>query len=309
VEVPEVRRALVAVLAIAALALAAEIALRLLGAAYLELVRTPPASFSGRAKVKLLAIGDSFTFGIGADGADSYPDQLQAQLAERFGNDACETINWGLPAQNSSEALLALESGFARGLRPDFVLVAIGINNYWNWHLASPHLPGDSPVDRVRAAASGVRLWRLFAVAFSGGPTAAAKVYARNDESDRLDPWFADLRDTAPDWLTDWLEADLRAMLRLCREHDAAMVLVGYPLPSPTTKAAFARLTASTPGDLPTVDNEGFAQLEYPAPPNVAALLSPDGWHPNARGYQIVAENVAAVLEPAIRERLSVAGP
>jgi len=279
---------------------AAELGLRSIGAAYTNLVRTPPASFAPGDTVKLLAIGDSFTFGIGADGPHSYPDQLQELLDENFGANACRVLNWGLPAQNSSEALLALAGAFDHDLHPDFVLVAVGINNYWNWHLASHFLPGDDALGRVHAAASGWRVWRFLAVLFSGGPAAAGKLYAKNDETDRNDPWFAHLRDDGPAWLTQWLAADFAAMRDLCRQRGAKLVLINYHLPSKTTAAAFRRFT----------DDPDVIAVDAAHPSGALEdVLSKDGWHPNATGYRRVARIVATALDPALRRMLPAKSP
>ncbi|MDP8222696.1 MAG: GDSL-type esterase/lipase family protein [Candidatus Lernaella stagnicola] len=275
------------------LLIAAEIGLRSIGVGYRALVQTPPARFSPQARVRLLAIGDSFTFGIGADGPASYPDQLQRLLDEEFGPGACEVINWGLPAQNSSEALLALSAAFESGMRPDFVLVAVGINNYWNWHLASAFLPGDEPLSRIHAALSGSRLWRLAAVALSGGPMAAGRLYAKNDESDRNSPWFANIRDTNPPWLSAWIASDLSGMRDVCLQHDARPVWINYHAPSPATFAAWSRF-ADDP-DVLLVD----ARFDKPDP----ALLSADRWHPNAAGYARVAAVIAEALRGEITAR------
>lgn len=296
------RHALVTVIALAALLVAAELGLRTVGGAYLELLRKPPTTFAPGAQVKILAIGDSFTFGIGAGGPESYPDQLAALLDARFGDGVCQVINWGLPAQNSSEALFALDAALRDGLRPDFVLVAIGINNYWNWHLASHFLPGDAPLHRVRAALGGLRLWRLATVAVTGGPVAAGKLYARNDVTDSRDPWFARLRDSAPEWITTWLTADLRAIKALCEARGIGFVPVGYPLPSPMTRAAFEDVAANALA----VDARFFGAADAQT---AQAFVSADAWHPNAAGYAQVARLVEVRLAPAITKKLASQNP
>lgn len=287
------RGSLLALAALLALVVLAEIGLRLVGRSYLELVRTPPGDFASDSRLNILCLGDSFTFGIGAAGEASYPEQLARLLAARYGDEACQVINWGLPAQNSSEALLALEAALDRELRPDFVLLSVGINNYWNWHLATHFLPGDRTLAKLHAALGGSRLWRLLAAAVSGGPVAAAKLYTENDAADSRDPWFSRLRDEQPPWIVDWLAHDLAAAAELCGERDVQLVLVGYHDPGPLCWAAYEQ--AAQRPDLTYVDCRSFGQNALDP-----QLLSEDGWHPNAAGYGLIASLVAERLVPMI---------
>jgi len=287
------RGPLLALAALLALVVLAEIGLRLVGRSYLELVRTPPEDFTSNARLNILCLGDSFTFGIGADGEASYPEQLARLLAARYGDEACQVINWGLPAQNSSEALLALEAALSREPRPDFVLLSVGINNYWNWHLATPFLPGDRPLGKLHAALGGLRLWRLAAAAVSGGPVAAAKLYAENDAGDSRDPWFSRLRDRQPQWIVDWLARDLAAAAECCAAHSVRLVLVGYHDPGPLAQTAYEQ--AAQRPDAIFVDCRAFGRTVLDP-----QFISADGWHPNTAGYRLIAALVAERLVPMI---------
>ncbi|MDJ0846791.1 MAG: GDSL-type esterase/lipase family protein [Myxococcota bacterium] len=77
--------------------------------------------------LRVVAVGDSCTFGSGAPQASTYPAQLQTRLAgarpARF-----EVLNAGVPGFTSFQALRFLETeGF--GLEPDAVVFASGVND------------------------------------------------------------------------------------------------------------------------------------------------------------------------------------
>ncbi len=79
---------------------------------------------------RVLCVGDSFTFGIGAETpAGSYPAQLERELRERTGMDFT-VANCGYPGQHSADVLLRLDADFDR-VRPEHVFVLVGTNDVW----------------------------------------------------------------------------------------------------------------------------------------------------------------------------------
>ncbi len=80
---------------------------------------------------RILCLGDSFTYGLGADSDSSYPAHLEkilnnANLGQKF-----NVINLGIPGYNSSQVLLDLERviGF---IKPKIVIIIAGRNDMWN---------------------------------------------------------------------------------------------------------------------------------------------------------------------------------
>ena len=96
-----------------------------------------PARTAGQASAfRVLCLGDSFTFGIGAPKGSSYPEQLQA-LLDHDAPGRFQVINGGVPGSNSSQ-LLARLGPLLDESRSDLVLVLSGFNdsnlaesNYW----------------------------------------------------------------------------------------------------------------------------------------------------------------------------------
>lgn len=77
----------------------------------------------------ILCVGDSFTFGSGAEKGFSYPEQLERLLN---GNGIrCRVFNEGIGGSNSSQILKTLHSQIAE-YAPDFILVLTGRNDTWN---------------------------------------------------------------------------------------------------------------------------------------------------------------------------------
>jgi lysophospholipase L1-like esterase len=86
---------------------------------------------------RILALGDSTTFGMVVDGTFTYiktpyPQRLEELVAERVGPRKVEVLNAGVPGYNSYMGVMLLR-GKLRGLRPDLITVRWG----WNDHLMS----------------------------------------------------------------------------------------------------------------------------------------------------------------------------
>jgi lysophospholipase L1-like esterase len=129
-----------------------------------EVMRTKPPGI-----YRVLAVGDSCTFGSGAGGADTYPAQLEQQLGRLRRDLGFEVLNAGVPGFTSYQALRYLEvEGF--DLQPDAVLFGTGVNDASPAHAGGKRRFGAGRMlsDREYAAALraqrglGIRrlLWR-----------------------------------------------------------------------------------------------------------------------------------------------------
>ena len=86
--------------------------------------RKPPG------EVRILAVGDSITFGRDlSEDADTYPGRLQALLDARPGaSRRVRVINAGVP-RYTSEQVLRFLTDRAAGLEPDLVVACVGWND------------------------------------------------------------------------------------------------------------------------------------------------------------------------------------
>ncbi len=107
---------------------------------------------------RVLCIGDSYTYGLGAPSREtSYPGALAELLRQRMGDGAPQVVNAGWPGQNSNDALRKLDAQL-RDNRPVLVCVLLGMNDTWTRpaRLESSDLGGDGSRWQLR-----FRLWRL----------------------------------------------------------------------------------------------------------------------------------------------------
>jgi lysophospholipase L1-like esterase len=78
---------------------------------------------------RIIAIGDSCTFGFGAsDDEHTYPYLLEAKLNSMYKNKKIEVINAGVPSYKSLQSLIWLVTELM-GLNPDMLIVQLGWND------------------------------------------------------------------------------------------------------------------------------------------------------------------------------------
>ena len=88
---------------------------------------TPPRpTVVAPARQRVLCVGDSYTYGIGAPQGESYPDHLRRLLG-----DGWAVVNEGWPGANSSMMAERLPAWLSEA-RPDVVIVMAGMNNQHN---------------------------------------------------------------------------------------------------------------------------------------------------------------------------------
>jgi acyl-CoA thioesterase-1 len=91
------------------------------------------------------------------------------------------------------------------------------------------------------------------------------------------------------------LRANLVRIIELTRAHGAAPILTGIQIPpnyGPTYTGSFARIYTELAADL-DIPLVGFLLEDVALN---GELMQPDGLHPNARGNEVMLENVWAVL-------------
>jgi len=113
-----------------------EVGLRLGGLIYYSCrIVDRPGRLVDKNTIRVLCIGDSFTFGAGAPKNYTYPEHLQRMLNSGSTMKAV-VYNEGIPGSNSSQHFKILESKI-QSHRPDIIIVMSGGNNKYNLEQSS----------------------------------------------------------------------------------------------------------------------------------------------------------------------------
>jgi lysophospholipase L1-like esterase len=89
-------------------------------------LREPEIPAKNGAKMRVLVLGDSYTFGWAIEEEETYPSQIQAQLQKE--GLSVEIINGGVPAYGTVQEQDFLESIYSK-LRPDFLILGFAMND------------------------------------------------------------------------------------------------------------------------------------------------------------------------------------
>ncbi len=212
---------------------------------------------------RILAIGDSCTFGWRVTEPESYPAQLEALLNQRAGGDRYQVINAGVPGYTSYQGLVYLrDRGLA--LRPEIVVIGFGFNDFFRKgdietqlayaHLTTPFFVADDTLIAHSIFYRWMR-WR-------------ANLLAPKDLALRVSP---------PKY-----ERNIEAMVRAVQATGAHPVLVSFWTVIGNGSEYYERLTA-------VAERTGVPVVTY-------AGLRMDIVHPTAAGYRDLAHDIADTL-------------
>ncbi len=248
--------------------------------------------------IRIVALGDSFTYGVGADFGDTYPSQVARRLNARPGvHRHVEMINLGLPRHFPALQLRTLER-YGMAFDPDIVLVAL---------LPNDVVDTQRGLDTVCLAESGHLIpcaamrWSTPAVwiyLHSALGRIALRAWASPSGGGTIDPMEARSRGDDGSWEEAWrtMEGDLERIHQLALAHGATLVLVALPQRPPWGDAELypetrlARWSAAHTVDfIPTL---AALRAVHPEPPLYWAI---DG-HCTPRGYDVIADTIAAGL-------------
>jgi hypothetical protein len=259
--------------------------------------RAGNARASGQGETTILCVGDSHTYGLPLPAAESYPAQLEARLGERHPERAFRVVNLGIPGMNSGYLLNRLERQMLQ-LRPQLVVVWVGVNNDWNARESSAE---GGPGRTLREALLHLRLFRLASIAWY---TRTGHQY---DASGR-GGWFEGelppsnrraggdagpgLGDPAPG-----LAADLERIVALTRALDTPVVFLTYPMRKQRPLNRVIEQVAFE-HDVPAVDVVRDFERAVGRGHEIPSLIDTSaGPHPTGLLYGYVVESLLPVVE------------
>lgn len=288
------------------LLIAIEIGLHLIGHFLIKTIELD-AAVDANAKTDFLAacFGDSVTYGPVDTTLRpySYPAQLERLLRREHPILGVRVLNEGICGANSADVIERLKSRLAAYTRvPDLLIVMAGTNDMWNLHAATPLKNGSAslPADKQwLAKLETTRVGKLSAMLGLRGASLANRLLETQGEGELSRNWQTEdsryvcvLHPELPaerPFLETWLKQDLAEIRRL---GDAAGIPVLIGLYHLSQMNPLIR-EAATQAGLPVCDPPGHGDAYW----KMTGLLSSDGWHPNEKGYAVIARHFAACLE------------
>lgn len=254
---------------------------------------------------RVLALGDSFTFGDAVPDVDeTWPEVLETLLAS-----ACprvEVLNLGVPGTNTAFHR-ALFERYRDSLVPDLVILGF--------------VPNDPEPSRANTEIIPVRVnppllpWRALDRVLGRSSHAYAWMRARKNillerfgRKETYADYVRSLYRPGPDW--DRFASHARALADSCRSRGIPLVVAVFPLFHDLEKDPFrAELdrTAELFRDLGAVVVD--LRDAYRGIPSSALWIASTDAHPNERAHRIAAEALLVELLPSIEMRCSTTPP
>jgi len=294
-----------------------EIFLRIAGICYSTIVapRADEGSLKDENAFRILCIGDSCTYGVGAPSGKSYPSQLYKLLNEKAGTEQFCVINRGVPGLNSSQAL-RLVKHFVPLYKPDVLLFLCGHNDFWN--LEDIKLTENERINPLEYSAilaniylSNLRIYKLYQSFFLtkfyvknfiniDAQSNNVKAYAEweDEENYKISKHINDLYVCTPESFSFFAEnkrildiirtKNIEEVCKVSRRNNAKLFFLSYPDKEINKRAYFKEELLKKYNvcyinniDLfNRVQNKGFR------------LFRSDGFHPNELGYYYIAVNI-----------------
>jgi lysophospholipase L1-like esterase len=281
-----------------------ELALRIGGHLYLERMYMRDVQPGA---MRVICLGESSTSGLGVPRADSYPMQLQELLRARYHRriDVVVPVHVG---QNTSQVADRVDE-YLDEYHPELLVVMVGINN--EWALRDSHvgrfLSGSEAGSwsvKMQIALDGVRLFRVTRYLFlrlrshgdDGNWAAAEKLAALGHPGYAMYPPPREVYGFAlrnQDAFARLWRDDVTHIITAAQKKGAHVLLMTYHLPGPRGVGEWIDVAEET--HTPLLRNDlSFAALTRSQ--TVGEYLLADGWHPNQKGYAIIAANVVDAI-------------
>ena len=262
--------------------------------------------------IRILAVGDSHTYGAPLPREDAYPAQLERRLAQELPDRRIQVLNRGVPGVNSAFVVNRLEELIVRH-QPDLVIVWVGTNDSWN-DLEAEGWGGSGLLDRLHRALLHVKLYRLYRVLqvslsqdadvvaapnrFVGYTVDGAAIAHRRPEG-RL----------PSDEHAAGLALDLERIAGIARGLGRPVLFVTYPLATQAT-ASDAIVQAGARLGVPVVDSRrSFDRARRDGYRTGDLIVMAAGPHPTRLLYRYAVEDMLTPVVEALGLRRQVKGP
>lgn len=267
--------------------------LRLAGFGYYAVHKKPGAASSD---YKVFCVGESSTWGVGASNPriKGYPHQLEKKLRKKFFHKQIRVFFDDTIGQNTSEILQKIPK-YIKKYRPDLIIFMVGANNWWNLDKSNILLFSKNNLVSALALKTLIfldkfRTWKLFKwlyYSFAGYKERWNYFFPKEESLVGLEKKLNKNCGGNLWKISNALaEHDLTEMVKIAQANEIEVIICTYPSPQPGLDSIYRRATEKF--DVPLVDNSKiFKKL-----PNREQFFSNDSWHPNDKGYNIVAENI-----------------
>lgn len=257
----------------------------------------------GQGVYRVVALGDSCTFGFGVDEGDTYPERLQSELERLCPSCMWEVLNLGVPGFSSEQGRVLAERWLPI-LTPQAVIISYGTNDWWKRKFSDEEEMArlNTPFHRFRIFLRKSAIIKTGAILLSGlrgdGTNRSTDMQERVSP-ERYEQNIEKIAEIAASngavvILLDnnfYVPYGTKALRELAEKHESyilidAVEILAKALQDP--QALINRFPISTANSI--------RQYRTVIKKRPMFLVMVDPVHPNAVGFQLIAEEIAKVL-------------
>ncbi len=279
-----------------------EITLRTMGIGY-NLIYKNKTLKERKGNVRIFCVGESTTWGIGAKDplTQSYPRQLEGMLNSKYPNIKIKVFYDQTIGQNTEEILLKLPL-YIKKYQPQIIIFMTGINDWWNLNRSNILLFNkDRAISNITlsvlAFLDKFEVWKLLKYIWlsSGLYKERWNYWFPRDETtksleNKLTKLYGENYFNIIDRIT---ERDLEKMVKVCKNNNINVILCNYPRGMTDNLYEIIKKIAEK-NNILFVDN--YLRFESLPEDEIKNYFWKDNWHPNEKGYRLVAENLYNII-------------
>ena len=279
-----------------------EITLRTMGIGY-NLIYKNKTLKERKGNVRIFCVGESTTWGIGAKDplTQSYPRQLEGMLNSKYPNIKIKVFYDQTIGQNTEEILLKLPL-YIKKYQPQIIIFMTGINDWWNLNRSNILLFNkDRAISNITlsvlAFLDKFEVWKLLKYIWlsSGLYKERWNYWFPRDETtksleNKLTKLYGKNYFNIIDRIT---ERDLEKMVKVCKNNNINVILCNYPRGMTDNLYEIIKKIAEK-NNILFVDN--YLRFESLPEDEIKNYFWKDNWHPNEKGYRLVAENLYNII-------------
>jgi len=279
-----------------------EITLRTMGIGY-NLIYKNKTLKERKGNVRIFCVGESTTWGIGAKDplTQSYPRQLEGMLNSKYPNIKIKVFYDQTIGQNTEEILLKLPL-YIKKYQPQIIIFMTGINDWWNLNRSNILLFNkDRAISNITlsvlAFLDKFEVWKLLKyIWLSLGLYRKRWNYWFPEEETvgslkyKLVKLYGENYFNIIDRVT---EHDLEKMVKVCKNNNINVILCNYPRGMTDNLYEIIKKIAEK-NNILFVDN--YLRFESLPEDEIKNYFWKDNWHPNEKGYRLVAENLYNII-------------
>ncbi|MBU1863077.1 MAG: hypothetical protein KKH94_05395 [Candidatus Omnitrophica bacterium] len=265
----------------------------------------------------IICLGESSTAGLWVPKEESYPAQLERLLQRHYSTYSTKSIKVFVPphvGQNTSQMVNRINDCID-AYKPSLIVIMVGANNEWS--LAESNIINflsyntfDKTRMKLYILLHDMRLFKIFKYLFATYFTHKNIVYPTDEEKKSYldcvvggieyypfppEKYISDFARVHHKEFVDLWKYDVETIISIAKKRKVNIILMSYPAGIYVKSKEFVHMAKKH--NIPLIRNDIIFKELSQMKPHEDYFLPHDRWHPNEKGYTIIAHNVFECIQ------------